>query len=104
MNATVVGREAPEAVASEAITTVTRPAPASASASEETLPTTRHGICVNCGHEVALRVVATDDAHRTYQWVPSTESARRGRRCSEASLPAYHWADGATAAVYHIAI
>ena len=100
MNATVVGREAPEDFASEAVTTVTQPAPAS----EEMLPSTPHGVCMNCGREVALRVVATDDAHRTYQWVPTSEPARQGRRCREASMPAFHWADGATAAVFHIAI
>ncbi len=52
--------------------------------------------------EVTLRVVATEDSHRTYQWVPASETARQGRRCHEASMPAYHWAEGATAAVYRI--
>lgn len=99
MNATVVGCEAPEDFASEAVTAVTQSAPVS----EEMLPSTPHGVCMNCGCEVTLRVVATDDAHRTYQWVPTSEPARQGRRCREASMPAFHWADGATAAVYHIA-
>ncbi|MEU4387694.1 hypothetical protein [Promicromonospora sp. NPDC023805] len=48
--------------------------------------------------------MATEASHRTYQWVPAGESARRGRRCSEASMPAYHWAADATAAVYRIAL
>lgn len=112
MNVTAVGHAAQEDFASEAVTTVTlpaspsRPCPSSSSSSssEQTLPPTPHGICVNCGHEVTLRVVATDDSHRTYQWVPASEPARRGRRCSEASMPAFHWSDGATAAVYRIAI
>ncbi|MEU4383646.1 hypothetical protein [Promicromonospora sp. NPDC023805] len=106
MNATVVGHDAQEDFASEAFTSVTQPRPASPSlpSSKETLPPTPHGICVNCGREVILRVVATDDSCRTYQWVPTSEPARRGRRCSEASMPAFHWSDGAMAAVYRIAI
>jgi hypothetical protein len=108
VNVTAVGHDAQEDFASEAVTTAARPTPAPASSSpspsDEKLPPTPRGICVNCGREVALRIVATEDSHRTYQWVPISEPARRGRRCSEVSLPAYHWADGATAAVYHIAI
>lgn len=105
MNATVVGHDAQEDFASEAVTTADRPAPAPTSPPpSDELPPTPHGTCVNCGREVTLRVVTTEDSHRTYQWVPISEPARRGRRCSEASLPAYHWADCATAAVYHIAI
>jgi hypothetical protein len=102
----VVGQEASEDFASEAVTTVIRPARASApeSSFEQTLPSIQQGACVNCGRELTLRVVATEDSHHTYQWVPASEPARRGRRCSEASLPAYHWAAGATAAVYHISI
>ena len=107
MSAVVVGREAREGFASEASTTGARPVPAPASApassSEPTLPPP-HGTCVNCGREVILRVVATEDSHRTYQWVPTSEPAEQGRRCHEASMPAYHWADGATAAVYHVSI
>ena len=99
MNA-IVGREAQECFAAETVTTVTRPV----SASAEMLPSTPHGVCVNCGREVTLRVVATEDSRRTHQWVPTSEPARQGRRCREASMPAFHWADGATAAVYHIAI
>jgi hypothetical protein len=106
VNTTAVGREAQEDFASEAVTTVTQPVPASPSlpSSKETLPPTPHGICVNCGREVTLRVVATEGSHRTYQWIPSSEPARQGRWCSEASMPAFHWADGAAAAVYRIAI
>ncbi|PUB24036.1 hypothetical protein C8K30_110180 [Promicromonospora sp. AC04] len=66
------------------------------------LPAVPHGICVNCGYDVTLRVVATEGTRRTYQWVPFDEPARPGRRCYEAAIPAYHWADGATAAVYHV--
>jgi hypothetical protein len=104
----VVGHEFQEDFASEAVATVAQPAPATAavsalvSSSEPALPSTLYGVCVNCGREVALRVVATEVAHRTYQWVPASEPARQGRRCSEASMPAYHWADGATAAVYRV--
>jgi hypothetical protein len=104
VSAAVVGPEAQEDFASEAVTTVTRPAlaPALASSFESTLPPTPHGTCVNCGREVTLRVVAIEDSHRTYQWVPTSEPARQGRRCSEASMPAFHWAQDATAAVYHV--
>jgi hypothetical protein len=104
VNATAVGHDAQEDFASETVTTVTQPALASPSfpSSKETLPPTPHGICVNCGREVTLRVVATEDSRRTYQWVPSSEPASQGRRCSEASMPAYHWAQDATAAVYHV--
>ncbi len=69
---------------------------------EVALPAAPHGICVNCGYDVTLRVVATEGTRRTYQWVPSDEPARPGRWCYEAAMPAYHWADGATAAVYHV--
>ncbi|WP_454853772.1 hypothetical protein [Promicromonospora soli] len=104
MSPAVVRHEVQEDFAAEAVTTVTPPAPVSLSvpSSEETLPPTPRGICVNCGHEVSLRVVATEDSHRTYQWVPTSEPPGQGRRCSEASMPAYHWAEGATAAVYDI--
>jgi hypothetical protein len=98
---TVVGHDAQEDFASEAVTTVTQPAPASSF--ESALAPRPHGTCVNCGREVTLQVVATVDSHRTYQWVPTSEPARQGRQgrqCREASMPAYHWADGATAAVY----
>lgn len=102
MNPAVVGHEVQEDFASEAVTTVTQPVPAPTSSFESALPPTRQGTCVNCGREVTLRVVATADSHRTYQWVPTNEPARQGRRCTEAAMPAYHWADGATAAVYDI--
>ena len=66
------------------------------------LPAAQHGVCVNCGYDVTLRVVATEGTRRTFQWVLSDQLARPGRRCYEAAMPAYHWADGATAAVYHV--
>jgi hypothetical protein len=36
-------------------------------------------------------------------FVPDDEPTRPGKQCSEASMPAYHWAHDATAAVYHVA-
>ena len=99
MSAVVVAHEAhedaQEDLASEA---VARPVPTP----EMALPAAPHGTCVNCGYDVTLRVVATEGTRRTYQWVPSDEPARPGRRCYEATMPAYHWADGASAAVYHV--
>lgn len=110
MSPVVVGHGFQEDFASEAVATVVGPAPAPTSAavatpvssSEPALLPAPDGVCVNCGREVTLRVVATEDSYRTFQWVPTSEPARQGRRCSEASMPAYHWADGATAAVYRI--
>lgn len=95
-----VGPEAQEDFASEAVATVTEPGPAPAS-SREPVPAP-HGICVNCGRVVRLRVVSTDGSRRTYQWVPDGDPARPGRHCNEGSLPAWHWAADATAAVYHV--
>jgi hypothetical protein len=97
----VIGHEAQEDFAAEALTTVTQPTP-TPSVSPEPLPPVPHGPCVNCGRDVMLRVVATEGSRRTYQWVPDDETPRRGRYCSEGSLPAYHWAAAATAAVYHV--
>ena len=106
MSPTAVGQQAQEDFASEAVATVTPPAPASAPAPsaspESALLSTPHGTCVNCGRQVTLRRVATDQTRHTYQWVPDDEPARPGKRCSEAAMPAYHWADDATAAVYHL--
>jgi hypothetical protein len=105
MSTPVIGHQAQETheqaledFASEAVAAVARPVPASETGSR----LAPHGTCVNCGGEVTLRVVAIEGTRRTYQWVPSDEPARPGRRCYEAALPAYHWADGATAAVYHV--
>lgn len=97
-----------EDFAAEAMTTVTPPVPAPSPAPklpvapEAPLPPSPHGTCVNCGRDVTLRQVATDSTRHTYQWVPDDEPARPGKRCSEAAMPAYHWADGATAAVYRV--
>ena len=102
MSPAVVGQQAQEDFASEAITTVTSPALMPTPAPRSTLPSTPHGTCVNCGRDVTLQRVATVATHHTYQWVPHDEPARPGRRCSEAAIPAYHWADGAAAAVYRV--
>jgi hypothetical protein len=96
-----------EDFASEALTSVTPSAPTltrtSPASPWSTLPSALHGTCANCGRPVTLRRVATEATRHTYQWVPDDEPARPGKRCSEAAMPAYHWANGATAAVYHLA-
>jgi hypothetical protein len=71
-------------------------------ASEATAIVTPHGACVNCGRQVTLRRVATDQTHHIYQWVPENEPTRPGKQCSEAAMPAFHWAHDATAAVYRV--
>jgi hypothetical protein len=96
----VVGQQAQEDFAAEALTTVTPPTPSAAP--DLALPPTSHGACVNCGRRVTLRRVATDHTHHTYQWVPDDEPVRPGKQCSEAAMPAYHWALDATAAVYRV--
>lgn len=100
MNPAVVEHEDQEDFTAEAVTIVIPPAEPSA-APRPALPTPR-GTCVNCGRDVTLQRVATDATRYTFQWVPDDETARPGRWCSEAALPAYHWAESALAAVYHV--
>ncbi|MFD6140646.1 hypothetical protein [Promicromonospora sp. NPDC060271] len=106
MSAVELGAEQ-EDFASEAVATVTAPpllGPEAPAAPVSAPPTAPRGTCVNCGSDVTLQQVATDTARHTYQWVPAGEARRPGRWCSEAAMPAYHWAHGATAAVYHVSI
>ncbi|MEU4384752.1 hypothetical protein [Promicromonospora sp. NPDC023805] len=100
MNPAVVEHEGQEDITAQVVTTMTSPGVPSA-ARHPALPTP-HGTCVNCGRVVTLQRVASDTKRHTFQWVPDNEAARPGRWCSEAALPAYHWADSATAAVYHV--
>ena len=100
MNPASVEHEDQEDFTAHVVTTMTPPAESSA-APQSALPTPR-GTCVNCGRVVTLQRVASDAIRHTFQWVPDNETARSGRWCSEAALPAYHWADSATAAVYHV--
>lgn len=103
MSPAVVGHQVEhEDFAADAITTVTPPTPTASASPWSTPPTTLRGTCANCGRPVTLRRVATEATHHTYQWVPDDEPARLGKRCREAAMPAYHWADSATAAVYHL--
>lgn len=100
MNPALVEHEDQEDLTAQVVTTVT-PSAVPSAAPQPALPTP-HGTCVNCGRVVTLERVASGTTRHTFQWVPDNETARPGRWCSEAALPAYHWADSATAAVYHV--